>query len=176
MKYEYEEVSGNQDVFKHNESGNAHTASISSDGKLTFWITGYPKNDVVIAERKVKEVKLPVVGDVAINLHSDCKYRVVYVSKSDVVLELDDGCCFSMPHSHFGNDYIVTDQSKQPNHVNMVEEKWVPSVGDKFKLDGVGPIFLCTEKNELEVVAKMIGDSFGWKHALMIKSRNFTKA
>lgn len=175
MKYEYEAVSGDQSLFDIVNAYDFHTMIVRYKGCIySTDINAAP--DEVIAERKVKEVKLPVVGDIAININSDCIYKVSYVSKSDVVLEVEDGSCFSMKYSGFDSNYNIIDQSKQPNPVNMVEEKWVPDVGDKFKLDGVGPIFLCTEKNELEVAAKMIGDSFGWKHAIMIKSRNFTKA
>lgn len=142
-KYEYEAVSGDQSLFDIVNAYDFHTMIVRYKGCI-YSTDINAATDEVIAERKVKEVKLPVVGD-----KYNCLYAnphictVVYLNDKYVTVEFDDGSCSSKKMEDFFYEHTIIDQSKQTNPVNMAEDKWVPKVGDNFFCGKYGYKFKC---------------------------------
>lgn len=154
MKYEYEAVSGDQSLFDLVDAYDFHCQVVKCKGGI-YSTASNSLNDEVIAERKVSEVKLPVVGDECESLHDrfhDC--IVAYTNDKYLTLEFADKSLISKSIKEFYFNYRVIDQSKRPNPVNMVEEKWVPKVGDKFRVRELNIVdWLCVEVDGLNIKA-----------------------
>lgn len=156
MKYEYEAVSGDQSLFELVDAYDYQSMIVKCKGGI-YSTTNNSLRDEVIAERKVKEVRLPVVGDRCSSMYAkphNC--TVVYINDKYVTVEYDDGSCVSKKFKDFFYEHTIIDQSKQPNPVNMVEDRWVPELGDKFKVSSSVYPYLCIDKNGSSVVARRL--------------------
>lgn len=147
MKYEYEAVSGDQSLFESVDAYDFHTMIVRYKGCIYSTDDNTTKEEI-IAVRKVKEVKLPVVGDELLfaTVNLDYRYKVIAINdKSIAVLVIEGvnkGYYDSFNISSLDKCTII-DKSKKPNSVNMVEEKWVPEVGDRFRVEGMISDFTC---------------------------------
>lgn len=161
MKYEYEAVSGDQSLFDFidNELCAVVMVNIPSMSlRFANYKDYFGKDNKIIAERKVKQAKLPVVGDKLIfsGFTSEYRYQVVAINEKSVsVLNLN-----GINEGHYDSFNIsaldkctIIDQSKQPNPVNMVEEKWFPEKGDRFRYMGNAEVFTVIRVEDLVVVA-----------------------
>lgn len=180
MKYEYEAVSGDQGLFD--------ITSADFDDNVVIKIAGIRaiasrKGDfdksLIIAERKVKEVKLPVVGDELLftTVSADYRYQVIAINEKSIAVLVMEGVnkgCYDSFNISALNECTIIDQSKQPNPVNMVEDKWIPDVGDYFKVDNIGPTLYCTALNGDNVCA--VGGYSSCVHFINKIVNNFTRA
>lgn len=176
MKYEYEAVSGDQSLFDLVGAKNQHGFILKMNGDAGNIITSASKLTTgwePLAERKVKEVKLPVVGDLVRNKKGN-KRVVVYVGFKVTALEDDDGYVYTATTKTFFDYYTIIDQSKQPNPVNMVEEKWIPSVGTLFYVHGSNIVYRCVEVGNSFVLGREIfsmrSNSFSSLHTEFIRA------
>ena len=149
MKYEYEAISGDQSLFELVGAKPHHGFILKMFGDAGNIITSAEKlvsGWESLAERKVKELNLPVVGDKCESLHNkayDC--IVAYTNEKYLTLEFSDKSLTSKSIKDFYLSYKIIDQSKQPNPVNMVEGKWVPGLQEKFKVEGSDIIYTCVD-------------------------------
>lgn len=166
MKYEYEAVSGNQEIFKHDKLGNSHTASVSNEGELHFWRTNLKVFGDIIAERKVTEKYIPKAGDFFRIAGKALEHGECLCLKSN-----DCGVAFEYLDDEIGHfdsistsvsfKFIRNSDDKAANPVNFTSEKYVPRVGDQFVARDLESnyntgVILCEKVSSSQVIGKTI--------------------
>lgn len=137
----FEAVSGDQSLFDLVDAYDYQSMIVKCKGGI-YSTTNNSLGDEVIAERKPIEKYVPKVGDEFKPDGSALEYKCVFIDKNGVVYGENDG-----ELNWWSDKWAFTKIDRSPNPVNMVEEKWVPNVGDRFRANGHLSVMKCVEVN-----------------------------
>lgn len=157
MKYDYEALSGNQELFKHNADGTVHTISLDENCNVLFWRSGVENvRGDIIAERKVTEKYIPKDGDVfriVDKANDNGELLCLKSSDSGVAFEYLEGGSgvFNAVSTSFTFKFIRKHDDKAANPVNFTSEKYVPRPGDIFAVKGSLSFFKCSGFEQIMV-------------------------